>query len=210
MKEQVIIVGASGHGKVVADIVQLSGDQVVGFLDDNPNLPNSFVGLPVLGRVDKFKKYTSCQFIIAIGNAAIRKRISEKMKNVQWYTAIHPSAIISHVEVSIGEGTVVMANAVINAGTTIGKHCIINSSAVVEHDNQIGDFVHVSVGTKLAGNVHIGNSTWIGIGASVSNNLCICENCMIGAGAVVVHSIDEQGIYVGVPSRKFVQRNDMP
>lgn len=203
MKEQVIIVGASGHGKVVADIVQLAGDQVVGFLDDNSNLPNLFVGLPVLGRVDKFKNYKSCQFIIAIGNAAIRKRISEKMKNVQWYTAIHPSAIVSDVEVSIGEGTVVMANAVINAGTTIGKHCIINSSAVVEHDNHIEDFVHVSVGAKLAGNVHVGNSTWIGIGASVSNNLCICENCMIGAGAVVVRSIDEQGIYVGVPSRKI-------
>lgn len=203
MKEQVIIVGASGHGKVVADIVQLAGDQVVGFLDDNSNLPNLFVGLPVLGRVDKFKNYTSCKFIIAIGNAAIRKRISEKMKNVQWYTAIHPSAIVSDVEVSIGEGTVVMANAVINAGTKIGKHCIINSSAVVEHDNHIEDFVHVSVGAKLAGNVHVGNSTWIGIGASVSNNLCICENCMIGAGAVVVRSIDEQGIYVGVPSRKI-------
>lgn len=201
MKEQVIIVGASGHGKVVADIVQLAGNQVVGFLDDNPNLSNSFIGLPVLGSVDKFKNYTFCKFIIAIGNAAIRKRISEKMKNVQWYTAIHPSAIVSDVEVSIGEGTVVMANAVINAGTTIGKHCIINSSAVVEHDNHIEDFVHVSVGAKLAGNVHVGNSTWIGIGASVSNNLCICENCMIGAGAVVVHSIDEQGIYVGVPAK---------
>lgn len=203
MKKQVIIVGASGHGKVVADIVQLAGDQVVGFLDDNPNLSNSFIGLPILGSVDKFKNYTSCKFIIAIGNAAIRKRISEKMKNVQWYTAIHPSAIVSDIEVSIGEGTTVMANAVINAGTTIGKHCIINSSAIVEHDNQIGDFVHVSVGAKLAGNVHVGNNTWIGIGASVSNNLCICENCMIGAGAVVVHSIDEQGIYVGVPSRKI-------
>lgn len=203
MKEQVIIIGASGHGKVVADIVQLVGDQVVGFLDDNPNLSNLFIGLPVLGSVDKFKNYTSCQFIIAIGNAAIRKRISEKMKNVQWYTAIHPSAIVSDVEVSIGEGTVVMANAVINAGTTIGKHCIINSSAVVEHDNHIEDFVHVSVGAKLAGNVRVGNNTWIGIGANVNNNLCICENCMIGAGAVVVHSIDEQGIYVGVPSRKI-------
>lgn len=191
------------HGKIVTDIVQLAGDQVVGFLDDNPNFPNSFVGLSVLGSIDKFENYKSCQFIIAIGNAAIRKRISEKMKNVQWYTAIHPSAIVSDVEVSIGEGTVVMANAVINAGTTIGKHCIVNSSAVVEYDNQIGDFVHVSVGAKLAGNVHVGNSTWIGIGASVSNNLCICENCMIGAGAVVVRSIDEQGIYVGVPSRKI-------
>ena len=122
---------------------------MVVFLDDNPNLPNSFVGLFVLGSIDKFKNYKSCQFIIAIGNAAIRKRISEKMKNVQWYTAIHTSVIISDVEVSIGEGTTVMANAVINAGTKIGKHCSINSSAVVEHDNQIGDFVHVSVGAVV-------------------------------------------------------------
>lgn len=199
MKEQVIIIGASGHGKVVADIIQKSGDIVVGFLDDNPELGENFVGFPFLGKTEKFTDYQNCKFMIAIGNVGIREKIANKMESVSWYTAIHPSAQISDIETSIGEGTVVMANVVINSGARIGRHCIINSGAIVEHDNQIEDFAHISVGAKLAGTVYIGKRSWVGIGAVVSNNLSICEDCMIGAGAVVVKNIEENGTYVGVP-----------
>lgn len=201
MNKKVVIVGASGHGKVVADIVRLSGDIIVGFLDDNPKMPKSFMGFPVLGKIDRFQKYKDYYFVVAIGNAIIREKIAERMQGVKWYTAIHPSAIISNMEVSIGMGTVIMANAVINAGSLIGRHCIINTCAVVEHDNQIEDFAHISVGAKLAGTVHIGRRTWIGIGANVSNNLDICADCMIGAGAVVVKNIRRAGTYVGVPAK---------
>ena len=204
MNEQVIIVGASGHGKVVADIIQKSGDTVVGFLDDNPNLPEKLAGFPVLGTIEKHKLYKKYKFVIAIGNSEIRERIVSNLLNVEWYTAIHPSAAISGIDVSIGEGTVVMANTVINSGAVIGKHCIINSGAIVEHDCQIQDFVHVSVGAKIAGTVTVGKNTWIGIGASVKNNLSLCENCMIGAGAVVVKNIDEEGMYVGVPAERIL------
>lgn len=197
--KSVIIIGASGHGKVIADIVQKSGDRVIGFLDDNPNLPNTFVGFPVVGPVDAYKNIDA-EFVIAIGNASIREKIVEKMKGVHWYTAIHPTAVISDIDVEIGCGTVVMANSVINTGARIGMHCIINSSAVVEHDNCINDFVHVSVGAKLAGAVSVGKGTWIGIGASVSNNVNICGSCMIGAGAVVIKNIEKVGTYVGVPA----------
>lgn len=199
MNEQIIIVGASGHGKVMADIIQKSGDTVVGFLDDNPELGEDFVGFPILGKTEKFVDYKNCKFVIAIGNADIREKLADKLEGVKWYTAVHPSAQISEVETLIGEGTAVMANAVINSGAKIGKHCIINSGAIVEHDNQIGDYVHISVGAKLAGNVQIDKSTWIGIGAVISNNLCVCSECMIGAGAVVVKNIEETGTYVGVP-----------
>lgn len=204
MNEQVIIVGASGHGKVVADIVQKSGDTVVGFLDDNPAMDEKFAGFPVLGKTEKFVDYKKCKFVIAIGNAGIREKIANKLDGVSWYTAIHPSAQISDIETSMGEGTVVMANAVINSGVRIGRHCIINSGAIVEHDNQIEDFVHISVGTKLAGTVHVGKSSWVGIGTVVNNNLSICERCMIGAGAVVVRNIKEPGTYVGVPARRLI------
>ena len=200
MDQQVIIIGASGHGKVVADTILQSGDHVYGFLDDNPELGDSFIGFPVLGMVDHFGNYPDAKFVVAIGNAKIRESIVEKLSGVSWYTAIHPRAIISPLETSIGEGTVVMAEAVINAGTKIGNHCIINTGAVVEHDNRIEDFVHISVGAKLAGTVHVGKGTWIGIGATVRNNVEICEGCMIGAGAVVVKSIISKGIYVGVPA----------
>ncbi len=203
MKQSVIIIGASGHGKVVADIVERSGDVVKGFLDDNSELPDDFLHYPVLGCVDDFHKYLEASFVIAIGNAGIREKIAEKMGKVSWYTAIHPEAVISQQGVSLGAGTVVAAGAVINPGAKIGRHCIINSGAVVEHDDCLGDYVHVSVGAKLAGTVVVGDRTWIGIGAVVSNNLRICEDCMIGAGAVVVKDIEWAGTYVGVPAKKL-------
>nr|WP_288723684.1 acetyltransferase [uncultured Sellimonas sp.] len=203
MNKRVVIIGASGHGKVVADIVKKSGDQVVGFLDDNTNLGDTFIGLPVLGRIEKFYEYQSCQFVIGIGNSEVREKIAEKLKGVKWYTAIHPSAVLSDIDIVIKEGTVIMANAVINSGTTIGKHCIINSGAIVEHDNQIEDFVHISVGAKTAGMVYVGKRTWIGIGTSICNNLSICSNCMIGAGTVVIHDIERAGTYIGVPARRI-------
>lgn len=202
MCKSVVIIGASGHGKVIADIVKKSDDEVTGFLDDNQYLPKELEGIPVLGTVGDYIKYKNCMFVVAIGNAKIREKIVEQLDDVEWYTAIHPSAVIASVDTEIGEGTVVMANAVVNAGAHIGKHCIINTSAVIEHDNQIDDYVHVSVGAKLAGTVSVGKATWIGIGASISNNLSICSGCMTGAGVVVVKNISEAGTYIGVPAER--------
>lgn len=202
MKENVIIIGASGHGKVIADIIKKSGDHLEGFLDDNLHLPHQFIGFPILGNIDSYKKYSNAKFIIAIGKAATRERISKKLTGVLWYTAIHPSSVISSIDVSINEGTVIMATAVINSGAVIGKHCIINSGAIIEHDNVIDDFVHISVGAQLAGNIHVGKRTWIGIGATINNNISICNDCIIGAGGVVIRNITESGIYIGVPAIK--------
>ena len=202
MNTNVVIIGASGHGRVVADIVNASGDKVAGFLDDNNKETDELSGgIPVLGCVDDYAKYSENSFVIAIGDAAVRERIANKIENVRWYTAVHPSAIISDSNVKIGEGTVIMPGAIINTGALIGNHCIINSGAIVEHDNYIDDFAHISVGAKLAGTVHIGKRTWIGIGATVSNNISICDNCTIGAGAVVVKDIRNAGIYTGVPAK---------
>ena len=203
MSKSVIVIGASGHGKVVADIIRCAGDEVAGFLDDNKKSLNNFIGYPVLGSVTEYEKFLESYFVVAIGNAEIRQKIADRLQGVKWYTAIHPSAVISQIDVEIGEGTVVMANAVVNSGVSIGKHCIINSGAVVEHDNIIEDFVHISVGVKLAGTVHIGKRSWIGIGAVISNNISVCPDCMIGAGGVVVKGISESGIFVGVPVKKL-------
>lgn len=200
---EVIIIGASGHGKVVADIIQKSGDKIVGFLDDNPSIGKEFMGFPILGTVNDYEEYDTAEFVIAIGNAKIRERIAQKLSGISWYTAIHPTAVISDMDVEIGHGTVVMANAVINVGARIGAHCIINTSAVVEHDNRIADFVHISVGAKLAGTVSVGKRSWVGIAACVSNNTNICDDCMIGAGAVVIKDIEEPGTYVGGPVKKI-------
>jgi len=203
--KSVIIIGASGHGKVVADIILKSNDKVYGFLDDSEELRDTFCGFPVLGKIDKYTKYLDdCEFIIAIGNANIREKIAGKLNDIKWYTAIHPTAAISNIDVFIQEGTTIMANTVINSSTSIGKHCIINTSSVVEHDNTIADYAHISVGAKLAGNVYIGKKTWVGIGATIKNNISICDNCVIGAGAVVVDQIEMKGTYIGVPAKKIL------
>lgn len=201
MNQEVVIVGAGGHARVIADSVLRAGDRVLGFLDDGAEEGVIF-GIPVLGGIRDYRSYQDAFFVLGIGSAAIREKLADAMHGVNWYTAIHPSAVISPLDTKIGEGTVVMAGAVVNAGAVIGKHCIINTSAIIEHDDQIEDFVHVSVGAKLAGAVHVGRRSWIGIGAAVKNNISICEDCMIGAGAVVVKDIEEAGTYVGVPARR--------
>lgn len=200
MEKQVIIIGAGGHGKVIADIVLAAGDRVLGFLDDGLTKGVLVCDIPVLGGVEDYVRFPEAEFVIAIGNAAVRRRMAESLRGVTWHTAVHPAAVVSKLDAVIGPGTVVMAGAVVNPGARIGSHCIINTGSVVEHDNRIGDFVHISVGAKLAGTVTIGDDAWIGIGAVVSNNLSVCGGAMVGAGAVVVKNITEPGVYVGVPA----------
>ena len=130
MSKKLAIIGASGHGKVIADIALKNGYEIVGFLDDNDAV-KEIAGFPVLGSVSEIPSYqTECEFIIAIGNNRIREMIAEQYA-VNWATLIHPTAVIG-MDVQIEVGTVVMANAVINPSARIGKHCIINTGAVIE------------------------------------------------------------------------------
>ena len=196
--KKLIIIGASGHGKVIADIAVKIGYEQIVFLDDNEKIKEC-AGFPVVGRVSVANEIDGDK-IVAIGNANIREKIQENLSNVT--TLIHPAAVISR-RVNIGEGTIIMAGAVINSDTVIGNGCIVNTCASVDHDCKIGDYSHVSVGAHIAGTVEIGNKTWIGAGATVSNNINICSACMIGAGAVVVKNIKKPGIYIGVPVKEL-------
>lgn len=201
MSKKLVIIGASGHGKVIADIALKNGYEIVGFLDDNDSL-QEICGFPVLGSIKTVCKYNDdCEFVIAIGNNTIREKIA-KMYEVNWATLIHPTAVIG-INVQIGEGTVVMANAVINPGANVGRHCIINTGSIVEHDNNLADYVHISPNATLAGTVCVGNNTHIGVGSCVKNNITIAENVVVGAGAAVVKDITEAGVYVGVPARRI-------
>lgn len=198
---RIIIIGASGHGKVVADIADLNGYEV-SFLDDDTS-KNACGSYQVIGTSKDAMKYKDDDFFVAIGNTEIREQVQNELirNGLNVVTLIHPNAVIAK-DSSIGIGTAVMAGAVVNSNSVIGNGCIINTCASVDHDNIVGDFSHVSVGAHLAGTVEIGNKCWIGIGASVSNNVSICSGCMIGAGAVVVKDINEKGTYVGVPVRR--------
>ena len=194
------IIGASGHGKVIADIAKRIGYCEIVFFDDDESI-HECGGYPVVGKSSEAGTLDA-DVIVGIGNADIRKRIQESIPHEKLVTLIHPDAVVAE-DVVIGKGTVVMAGAIINPGVRIGKGCIINTCSSVDHDCIVDDFVHVAVGSHLCGTVSVGDGTWIGAGATVSNNVSICPNCMIGAGAVVIKNIDETGTYVGVPARKI-------
>ena len=203
MSKDVIIIGAGGHAKVIADIIYKSGDNLIGFLDDN--LANKgkeiYLGKKVLGTTKDIENYNKNYFIIGIGNNSIRKKINNE-NNLKLYTAIHPSAIIAE-NVKIGTGSVIMAGVVINPGTVIGKNCIINTCSSLDHDNLLEDYVHISPGAHLAGTVSIKEGTWICTGAIVKNNITIGKNNIIGAGGVVIKDIiEENTTYIGVPARR--------
>ncbi|MFD1348012.1 acetyltransferase [Oceanobacillus caeni] len=205
MSNKLLIIGASGHGKVIADIaLKMDKWQEIAFLDDDQNL-NTIMGLEVIGVSDMaYKVINKYDIFVGIGNNTIRKKILEKLESLgaNIPILIHPSAVVGE-KVSFGVGTVVMAGSVINCCTSIGKGCVINTGSTIDHDNKIGDFIHISPGAHLAGTVTVGQGTWLGISSVISNNISIASNCQIGAGAVVVKDITESGIYIGVPARRI-------
>lgn len=195
--KKLIIIGASGHGKVIADIAVKNGYEDIVFLDDDEEIKEC-AGFPVVGKTSMVVELNGDK-VVAIGNAEIRKKILEQIKTV---TLIHPEAVVSR-RVEIGEGSVVMAGAVINSDTKVGKGCIVNTGSSIDHDCVVEDYCHVSVGAHIAGTCWIGEKVWIGAGATVSNNVNICSSCRIGAGAVVIKDIEKPGTYVGVPVEKI-------
>ncbi len=203
MSRRLVIVGASGHGKVVADIAQLRGYEEIVFLDNNPSL-RKCAGHPVLGS-DALLDTLEGDVFIAIGDWRTRKRLMDNHPERVYPVLIHPSAVIAR-SCRIGEGSVVMGGVVVNPDAVLGRGVIINTSSSIDHDCIVGNFVHVSVGAHLSGTVEVGEGTWIGVGAIVSNNLSICAHCMIGAGAVVVKNIAEPGTYVGIPAKPKTTR----
>lgn len=204
MAEKLIIIGAGGHGKVIADIARLNGYKEIYFFDDDIN--KQFNGkYKVVGTLNDIGKYLNdYDFFVGIGDNQIRKTITKRLNelNIELPVLIHPSAIIDET-VSIQPGTVVMANVVINADSKIGNGCIINTSSSVDHDCLINDYAHISPGVHIAGTVSVGVCSWIGIGATVKNNVYIGSDCIIGAGSVVTDNLLEPGTYLGVPARRI-------
>lgn len=202
--KRLAILGASGHGKVAADIAELMGWQDIEFYDDAwPSL--DIIGAwPVIGNTDKL---VSCieeydGFFIAIGNNTIRlKKFNQVNKSSTLpVTLLHPSAVISKYAV-IKEGTVVMANAVINPFTTIDQVCIVNTGSTLDHDCYLGIASHISPGANLSGGVVVGSESWVGVGACVKQQVVIGQNVVIGAGASVVNNIESGLTVVGIPAK---------
>lgn len=186
--------GASGHGKVIKDILEVQDIKVDGFIDDNLGI-NELSNLPVFHSTD-----SADEVIVSIGLNTIRKKVADKLGCKIADPAIHPMAIISD-SVKVGKGSVVMAGAVVNAETQIGKHCIINTGATVDHECLIGDFAHIAPGAHLCGQVHVGEGTLIGVGSSIIPCVHIGKWCVIGAGSVVVRDIPDGYLAYGNPCK---------
>ena len=191
-----ILYGASGHAKVIIDILKKNKINISTIIDDNKDL-KSILEL----KVNPINKITINETVlISIGNNKTRKLISEKLNTINYGRAIHPNTTIDNTSI-IQEGTVVMANVIINSSSNIGKHCIINTNSVIEHDCNIGDFVHVSPSATLCGNVTIGEGTHIGAGAIIIPNIKIGKWCVIGAGSVVIKDVPDNITMVGNPAK---------
>lgn len=205
-KQRVVIWGASGHARVVADIVRLEGRfHLVGFLDDVNPQPRQFMGLPVLGgreRLDRLRGDGVTHIILGFGNCEARLSMGEMVRKEGFYlaTAIHPNAIVAS-DVPVGEGTVIAAGAIINPGSRIGANVIINTKASVDHDCEIADGAHVCPGVTIGGSVTVGSAAWVGIGTTVKNHVSIGARALVGAGSVVVSDIPEGVVAFGVPAK---------
>lgn len=195
LMETINLFGASGHAKVIKDIIDAQGNCVGCLYDDAPH-SYSLQGKPVF-KASEVK--VNGPLIISIGSNKIRKLISEKYTN-DFAKAIHPKAIVASTA-KIGEGTVIMQGAIVQSDTNIGKHCIINTGASIDHECRIGNYVHISPHSTLCGNVEVGEGSWIGAGTTIISGLKIGKWCVIGAGSVVIRDIPDGSVAYGNPCK---------
>jgi sugar O-acyltransferase (sialic acid O-acetyltransferase NeuD family) len=201
--------GAGGHSKVITDILNSLGTEVIGMFDDNPSNARFQImevkdGIHLLG--EGFPELDA-PLIISVGNNLRRAELASLI-DANYGTAIHGTAIVS-TKATIGAGTVVLHGAIIQAGSKIGEHVLVNTAASIDHDNLIGDYAHISPHATLCGHVQVGEGTHIGAGAVVIPSIKIGRWCTIGAGAVVIKDIPDFATAVGNPAKVIKFRNDI-
>ena len=204
MARRLAILGASGHGKVVADCAELCGWQSIRFFDDAwPELSDNG-SWAIKGNADDLLSSVADfdGVLVAIGNNRIRCEKLQVLRQAgaNLVSLVHPSAVVSRYA-TVGEGVVIFAGAVVNVDSRIGDGVIINTSASVDHDCVLAEGVHISPGVRLAGGVTIGERSWIGIGASVRQLVSVGADVVVGAGAAVVNDVGDGLTVVGVPAR---------
>lgn len=192
-----IVYGASGHAKVVIELLEVNGITDIDIWDDS----DKALVWEYAVKKPSLQGESAVQMVIGIGSNQSRKKVAEKCAGIAHFvTPVHTSAIISKRSV-VKEGTVVMAGVTVNADTLIGRHCIINTSASIDHDCVLEDYVHISPNATLSGNVTVGEGTHIGAGATVIQGIRIGKWCIIGAGAVIIRDVPDFATVVGNPGR---------
>lgn len=204
---RLVVLGAGGHGKVVADAARAGGAQVLAFADsDTARLGSEVLGLPVIdGQIDELCRYCEhegAEVVVAIGQNRGRRSAFEALcsRGLRLATVVHPSAVLAS-DVTVGAGVVIFAGAVINVSSQIGDNAIVNTGARLDHDNVLGAHAHVSPGVCTGGEVRIGEGTHLGVGVNVRNGLCIGAWTVVGVGAAVVSDLPDRVVAYGVPAR---------
>jgi sugar O-acyltransferase (sialic acid O-acetyltransferase NeuD family) len=207
LKKPVAIIGYSGHGYVITDILLNAGRLVTAYCDSEEK-PNNPFHLNYLGKEaevsNKLKKF---DLFVCVGHNGIREKIHTQMKNLglNLINAIHPSAVISS-SVQMGEGVMIAARATINPLARIGKGVICNTSSSIDHECVIGDFAHIGPGAVLCGNVKVGEGTFVGANAVIRQGITIGKNAMIGAGTVVVKDVPDNATVIGNPQKSMAKK----
>ncbi len=210
-----MIVGSSGHARVIVDIIERSGShEILGLIDDTKAVGTIEIGYPILGGLADLPKIAPEQsprgFLIAIGDnwsrGAVAAQVQQLMPSLPAISAVHPGAHIAR-SACIGAGTVVMAGAVVNSGARIGGHCIINTRSSVDHDSELGDFASLAPGATLAGNVRVGAYSAICMHACVAEKVSVGAHTVVGAGSVVLDDLPDEMLAYGTPARVVRPRN---
>lgn len=205
-RSQLLILGAGGHGRCVAEAAHSMGWEVIAFLDDKKygTRFESVTGLPIIGGWNAYDKLKGCYecAVIAIGNNLVRQEWQTWLSEAGYslLPIIHERATVS-LHAKIGRGTTIMAGAVVSSGSQIGEGCIINTSATVDHDCEIGRFTHISPGAHVAGGAKIGECAWICMGANIANGIRIGANAIVATGAAVVRDVAPGALVAGVPAQ---------
>jgi sugar O-acyltransferase (sialic acid O-acetyltransferase NeuD family) len=206
MDQGLVIVGAGGHGRVVAEVAAAAGRRVLGFVDAAITVGTPVNGLPVLAaEVDGLladHPPASTQVFVAIGDNLRRSQVAAHATTLGYAAPIlvHPQAVVSPTA-TLAHGTVVMAGVVINANASVGALCIVNTGATLDHDNELADGVQICPGVHAAGAVRFGRGAFVGTGASIVPGVRIGVDARVGAGAVVTRDVADRTTVVGNPAR---------
>lgn len=213
--KNILLFGASGHAKVIIDIVEKENKyQIVGLVDDFAPVGKEVLGYKVIGTVQQlssvFTEHTIFGGVVAVGDNALRKQMVERIKDMipefVFVSVMHASAQVGK-NVSIGEGTVLMAGSIVNSQSILGKHCIINTKASVDHDGVLGDYSSLAPAVTLAGTCTVGSMSAVCLGANVIQGISIGKETVIGAGSLVLENIPDSVLCYGVPAVVIRSRN---
>jgi sugar O-acyltransferase (sialic acid O-acetyltransferase NeuD family) len=208
MTNPIVLIGGGGHCKSCIEVLEISGYTIAGILEKESSTKR-ILNIPVIGNDDLISELILKNhfFLITIGqikNPGPRVQLYEKIKSQsgKLATVISSSSSVSKYA-QVGEGSIIMQQAIVNAGASVGKNCIINNKALIEHNCTISDHTHVSTGAVINGGCVVGKRTFIGSNSVVAQGVRIADDVVIGAGSVVVKNIEEQGTYAGNPAKRI-------